>query len=324
MNIIRLLLGEMPAWTSEAHPVTRYYRRQDQAELGLGARLARVLVWVVLGTALATVGVLIATDGLAQPFDWRVDLIPALYVPAVLLQMVVGALVLLVSGSIVMGERQLQRWDTVRATQKGAWLLLRVRWWAVLMRFRVLIGLLVLVRVVFVLFALVDLYSIQGQFFDFIRQSSVPVVSLNTGMIIMAAAFTASLLVTVVQVAFFVALGQLIGTLAANRAWARLLTVLVVLGQALSIAAGALVLPFLLDLLREAGQVPLIYGVGVLAMLGDWGLTMMQPDVYFAVWQQLPYGLWFGPILLVWVVLLALLTQGMLRAATSFAHRANA
>lgn len=327
--MIRFLVGPLPDWAEETHPILRYELRAR------GVR-RRILFWIGVLLAimlLGAIGFLTGTQFLLEPLSPNLTETTnrLLYAPALILQIIIIlATYSLTIGAIGEAMRR-QQWDSLRATASGAELTLRTRWAAVFYRLRLLLFAITIIRLVLIAGMLWDLTAFQGEYLDLlisgiIPQLSIPItpdldLGLAAAILLLAFMLTAGLLLPFTGVALDAALGLFISIYVRQRTYSALVQVFLILvrfgvmlllGYAfVQFMEGSLALP-------DASGFALMFGFGGWV---DWGLRFLHLSQFGEIWAIVPYGIFLGLALLLTALAQALLAKTLLSLAIRRAQR---
>lgn len=309
----------LPQWAK--NPLLAYHLLHDGAENSWRSFVKQTVLIAVLivGASLvyAHVTGLAAVSQSFTVFVWQ-----SLYFPALALQALTTIAALVLGANAFDSHASSLSWDNLRVTEIGAGLALRARWLSILYRLRAPITVILLVRLALALGILSDLTAFGGNYASMLGADAVmPPPSWLAALILIALNMAASAVLPLVSVAFAGAIGILFGVAIKERLFAVLiqavLTVaLIVLVASASLAAaqvlqGSLALPDLATFLLFLGY----------STAGDWGLSLMQLDSLEAVWQRTPYGVSIGLGLSGYIILQALLADGVMWLAERICER---
>lgn len=325
--MIRRFAAQFPVWMRPTHPLLRYslgYKAVQPARV----RYSRVIVSAVLLAGLFAGGYLVASDlfrenPFEQPFSQMLS--DVLFWPVFVIQIVLQVAVLVLTINTISEEKRRQNWDNVKATSHGVALALRARWSAVVFyRIRGLIGLLIGVRLVFIAGILFDLTAFRGEYLNYLTGSIEPTIPLPLGVLLLALMMTASLLLPLTGLGFDAAFGLLVSTFVQQRTYT-------VLAQVALVAIRLTLIGFLLFLytqyrmnMFEASNLLTWLMLAAFAAVGDWGVSFLYLGFFGAeVWANVPYSVFIGLALLVFVLVQAALTDGILAAAIYRAERSE-
>ncbi len=317
-------LGELPSWARTSNPLLAYEIGRHAPDESIRARVGRVVFSVLVLVALLVGGYLYATDGLQQtpeaPYTlviWRV-----LFFPLLILQVLLRAAALVLGAGAVDEERRRQTWDPLRATENGAAIALKSRWFSILgYRLRPLLIAIWAGRVLLLGALLVEVASLQGALLEILALRSQPSLGIVASIGILAAQMTAFFLLPFTAAGVDAALGLAISSSVRNRAFASVILILAVL-----IRVGSTLLLFIIfaqfmdGLLELNGAQAWLVQVAN-AIFGDWGLASAQITQTGQLWAQVPGSIFLGLLMLVAVLLQSLLTEGLLRLAAGAAER---
>lgn len=323
--MIRRLAMQLPVWARPAHPILRYGLKPQP--LSRRARYARALSVILLLLVMGGVGyiLLLATNFPKPPPGQNLTetLLDFVFWPALILQIFTRLAVQTLTVNTVSDEKRRQTWDSLRATEHGAELTLRTRWASVFYRMRGLLGLILLVRLVLIFGILFDLTAFRGGYLDRLVNGIVPDIPLLVGALLLAFMMTASLLLPLTGIGFDAAVGLLISTRFHQRTYAVLTQVVI------AVVRIALVAGLIYGMSQfTAHDANLPDGVAWLLMaafaaMGDWGLVFLQLGFFGDVWANVPYGIFISLGLLVFAMLQAGLTDGILALAIRRAERSG-
>jgi hypothetical protein len=326
--MIRRLTTQLPAWMQSGHPALRYVLGNQTGAESTQMRYTRALFTILLVGLFLASGYIIASNLLREnPFELPFSqmLSSILFWPAFVLQIALQLTVLAMTVNTVGEERRRQTWDSLRATSSGPALALRARWSAVILyRVRGLIGLLVLARLVLIAGILVDLTAFRGEYINYLIAGSVTEVPLVLGVLLLAFTMTASLLLPVTGIAFDAALGLLVSTFAHQRVYTTLAQITLVSVRMLVIGLLLLGITQFRDGVLEISDALTWLLLLAFAAVGDWGLSLLYLGFYGAeVWATVPYGIFLGLGMLLFVLVQAALTDGILSLAIYRAEQSD-
>jgi len=190
--MMRLLIGELPAWVRRDHPVLRY--ELGKATRGSFAlRLLRAFLVVLALAVAAGIGTVIATNFFTQPAgETLFDSIHAIaYFPLLIAQLALRVVAFAMTADTVGEEMRRQQWDSLRATPNGADLALRTRWIGVFYRQRGFIIALLISRVLLIGVMLYELTGFQGRYLDLLIYRITPEVALPAAILLLSFVMTA-------------------------------------------------------------------------------------------------------------------------------------
>lgn len=322
--LLKPLTAQLPLWARADHPLLRYELARQRGDLTLLQRALRLGLWVLIISALLLFGALFSAVLLGQPVMERptTRLWQVIYVPLVAFQVVAQILALSLGVGAVNRERRNQTWDNLRATTQGTEMTLRTRWASILFyRLRGALLVIYLGRLALVGAVFVDLMSLHGAYLDLLTRNVTPEVPLVVGILLVAAALTSALLLPLTTLGVETSLGLLISVSMKNTTFATLFQVIVIL---LRVGLTAMLLAGVVFFLT--GALPLDDGTAwgllmVHAAIGDWGLMLMQLGMAGNLWALIPYGVFFGAVLLLFTALQAWLADVLLDWAVRRAER---
>ena len=322
-SMVRLFIGEFPAWARRDHPVLRH-------ELGIAprtswrARYGRALVVVLILALLVLVGYMIATDALHHPAGQNnVEAINAVvYWPLLVLQLLTSVIALTSTANVVGDKMRRQNWDSLRATEHGTEISMRARWISVFYRLRGAFGVILAVRALLIGLMLYDLTSFSGRYLDLLINGITPEVPLVAAVLLLSFTMTAALLLPLTTVGFDAAFGLLLSALVQQRTYSSLIQAVLIFVRlvitALLISGATQLLNGQLLQMTDLGGWLLLGGHGA---LGDWGLAFLNLGRYSEIWATVPYGIFFGLALLIFALVQAALADRLLVFAVRQAQK---
>ena len=280
-----------------------------------------------LGALLQTTGWLLAISLVAlhieahNPIDanigariWRGSQLPLLA-----LQMGTGVVAFVLGGATASRQRSRKTWDSLRATEAGVALALRMRWLGILLRLRAPITAILLLRLLYCLGMWVDLSAFGGHHGSMLAQQALPPLANSwLALPLIAATMAALFLLPLCAIGLGAALGILLSVLIRERVFATLAQVLIVSAQLLWVVAGSLQIHIGWLQLRGETQFAwqLLYGA-----LGDWGLSLAQLSNLGELWSSVPHGAAVGPALLFLALAHGSAADGLLWLAAQLGQR---
>lgn len=321
--MLQRFAGQLPPWARSEHPVLRYGLGKTR-EIPRRARFLRALSSIILVLVFFGGGYLAATDLLRReaPGSHATEsLLAILFWPVLIVQLFTRASVISLTVNMVNEEVRRQTWDSLRATEMGVELALRARWVSVFYRLRPLIAVLIMVRLILIAGILVDLTAFRGGFLDRLLNGVVPEVSLLFSVVLLAFLMTASLLLPLTGIGLDAALGLLVSTTVRQRVYTTILQVILI-----GIRIGVVVLLLVAMTQFNRGELTVRDGlawllVGGFAAMGDWAVSLLHLSYYGELWAIIPYGIFLGVALLVFVLVQAVLTDLILGYAVRQAER---
>lgn len=321
-RIQHYLFREYFDWAEQSKPLLRYEQSRNAPDSSSQARFWRVLGWVGLLSVLLLGGYFFATNGLQESLDrpyslalWRLIIVP-LFLMQVLLQVAAFSMGIGAVGA----ERRRQTWDNLRATERGTEISLQTRFPAIFQQLFGFAAFIVIGRFLLLGAILYEVMSFQGDYLNLLSARSNPAVSLELGMILLGAFMTAFVLLPITATAFNIALGLCISAWVRNRAIAAILQMLLV---GLRFLSAGLLFYYAWQFLYEGIVLEPAPALGLLSLsaaMGDWGLLLSQLSLAGEFWRTVPYSIFIGMALLLWLILQALLTQGLLKLAVRAAE----
>ncbi len=309
--------AQIPPWMRPDHPILRHTLGARQS-ISPRRRYTRIIGTAFVLVIFLVAGYVVASDVFRQnPFERPISqmLSDVLFWPMLVLQVTLQLSVMVMTIGTIGEEKRRQTWDSVKTTSSGAALTLRTRWSAVLFyRIRGFVGLIIAVRLVLIGSLLLDLTAFRGEYLNYLTASITPAVPLAVGVLMLAAMMTASLLLPFTALGFNAATGLLISTFVQQRTYVAL--VQITLGAVRLGIIGLLLIA--MTSFRVGGPLPGL-DIGTWMMLlffaafVDWGVLFLYLGFYGAeVWAGVPYGIFIGLGLLVFVMVQAALTDAIL------------
>jgi hypothetical protein len=321
-RIHHYLFREYLDWAEQSKPLLRYEQSRNAPDSRNQARFWRVIGWVGLLSILLLGGYFFATNGLQTSLDrpysqalWRVLIIP-LFLMQILFQ--VAALSLGVGA--VGAERRRQTWDNLRATERGTEISLQTRFPAIFSQLFGFAAFIAIGRLLLIGAILYEVMSFQGDYLNLLSARSNPAVSLELGMILLGAFMTAFVLLPITSTCLNIAIGLCISAWVNNRAVAAILQMLLV---GIRFLTAGLFFYYSWQLVYGGITLDPAPALGLLsfgAAFGDWGLILSQLSLAGELWRTVPFSIFIGLALLLWVIAQALLTQGFLKLAVRAAE----
>jgi hypothetical protein len=321
-RIHHYLFREYLDWAEQSKPLLRYEQSRNAPDNHSQARIWRIIAWVALLSVLLLGGYFFATNGLQTSLDrpysqalWRFIVIPLF-----LMQVLVQVAALSLGLGAVGAERRRQTWDNLRATERGTEISLQTRFPAIFSRLFGFAAFIAIGRLLLIGAILYEVMSFQGDYLNLLSARSNPAVSLELGMILLGAFMTAFVLLPITATAFNIALGLCISAWVRNRAVAAILQILVL---GLRVLSAGLLFYYAWQLAYEGIVLEASPALGLLsssAAFGDWGLLLSQLSLAGEFWRTVPYSIFIGLALLLWLIIQALLTQGLLKLAVRAAE----
>ncbi len=292
-SIVRLLLGDIPAWTRRENPALRQ-ELGAASKLPISVRFGRALTVVFGAFVLLGVGYLIATNLLAHPAGQTLSetVSAVVFFPLIALQIITSIVALTSTSTVVADAMRRQSWDSLRATEEGAAYALRARWVAVFYRLRGLVGVIIAVRVVLIALLLFDLTAFQGRYLDLLINGITPDVSIFVTILLVALMMTAGLLLPLTSIGFDAAVGLLIAALVQQRTFSTLVqALLIVLRLFVMLLLLSAATQFLSGSMLNWSDGALWVLMTVYSAVGDWGLALLYLGRSSEIWAIIPYGI---------------------------------
>lgn len=321
--MIRHILGELPSWAKRENPLLRYELSRFDPELSRRERIFRVGAWVLFLTILVLAGYFYATDWLQRSMQmpYTLDIWRMLFFPILIIQVIMRVSGLSLAVNSVRDERRRQTWDNLRATEHGAEIALRTRWVSVFYRLRGLILTVMTTRIILIAAILYELTSMQGGYLDLLAAKSDPTISLEMAVILLSALMTAFIMMPITAIGVDIALGLLISTAIRNRAFAGLAQILVLTFRLVSTVVLFWLTWGFMNGDMILGDLQALGIVGAFSALGDWGLVLAQLTRSGQLWADVPYSIFLGFGLLLFMILQVTIASGLLNLAVRFAER---
>lgn len=313
---------QLPEWARSSHPLVRYEIGQTQ-QASRRIRLLRVAGFTALLVILFWAGYAIATGFFQNPAGQSLteSAMAILFWPTLALQLILQIAALTITVNTVSEQKRRQAWDNLRATEDGAGLALRARWATVYYRLRVLIGVMLVIRIGFIIGILYDLTAFQGRYIDLLVNNITPDISPIVGALLLAFLMTAALLLPMTSIGLHAALGLLISVTVQQRVYSVMTQIIVVIIRlgvviALLIAATQFIRG---NLTLSDGAAWLLFGG--FSALGDWGLSFLHLGFYGEIWATIPFAIFMGIALLLFAMLQSAVTEWILAYAIRRAER---
>lgn len=301
----------LPGWARQDKALLRH----QLANAGVRGTLLQVMVWLLaIGLAAAFIDAFDPTDANIGRRIWRSSLLPALA-----LQMGVWAVAFALGGATASGQRSRKTWDSLRATEAGVMLALRMRWLGILLRLRAPIAAILVLRLVYCLVMWVELSAFRGHHSSMLAlQARPPLPDAWLATPLIAATMPALILLPLCAIGLGAALGIFLSVLIRDRLFAALAQILIAAALLIGVAAGSL--HFLFGWLQIPGEAQfaweLLYGA-----LGDWGLSLAQLGDLGEIWSNVPGGAALGLALLCLALAGGLAADWLLWLASRLAER---
>lgn len=326
----QFLQRQLPPYARLDHPVLRQTLGQDREKRRRRTPYLRVFLAALLVALMIAAGVVVgseffAIDLLQQPVSQALSAV--IFWPVFVAQIVMRLTALGMTIGTVGEEKRRQTWDSLRVTSNGAGLALQARWSAVVFyRLRPGILLVMAARVLLIAALLFDVTAFSGDYLGYLTGDITPTVNVPVAVIMLTLALTATLLLPISGTGFDAALGLLLSTFVQRRIYVVLAQItLSALRVAVVIALLIAVLDFRSDTLLTGTTDPGLWLlIFAFSAVGDWGLSLLYLGFFGAnVWANVPFGILIGPALLVFVIVQALLIDGMMWLAVRRADRSE-
>lgn len=321
-KIQRYLFHEYLDWAEQSKPLLRYEQSRNAANQSSQSRLWRVLGWVGLLSALLLVGYFFATNAaqtsLERPYSlaiWRV-----LILPLFLMQVIFQVAAFSLGMGAVGAERRHQTWDNLRATERGTEISLQTRFPAIFTQLAGFAAFIMLGRIVLLGAILYEVTSFQGDFLNLLSARSNPSVSLELGMILLGAFMTAFVLLPITATSFNIALGLFLSAWMRNRVSSAIVQMLII---ALRFVSAGILVYFAWQFAHGGLELDPLAALALLSTstaFGDWGLLLSQLSMAGEFWRTVPFTIFIGFGLLLWLIVQVALTQALVKLAVRAAE----
>ena len=302
----------LPGWARRDSALLRYQLANTSGPRG---SLLQVAGWLL------TISLVALLLNAHSPIDanigarfWRSS-----HLPLLALQTGTWVVAFVLGGATAGRQRSRKTWDSLRATEAGVALALRMRWLEILLRLRAPIAAILLLRLLYCLGMWVDLSAFGGYHGSMLAlQASPPLPDAWLALPLIAATIAALLLLPLCAIGLGAALGILLSVFIRERLFAALAQMFLVSTQVIWVVAGSLQFNFSWLQLRGETQFAwsLVYGA-----LGDWGLSLGQLSNLGELWSSVPAGAGLGPALLCLALAGGLAADGLLWLAARLAER---
>lgn len=302
----------LPGWARRNSALLRHQLANTSGRFGA---LLQATGWLLaIGLAALCIDALSPTDANMGARIWRGS-----HLPLLALQTGTWVVAFVLGGGTVGRQRSRKTWDSLRATEAGVALELRMRWLGILLRLRAPIAAILLVRLLYCLGMWVDLSAFGGHHGSMLaRQALPPLPDSWLALPLIAATMAALLLLPLGAIGLGAALGILLSVLIRERLFAALAQVLIVSAQLIWVVAGSLQIH--IGWLQLPGEAQfawqLLYGA-----LGDWGLSLAQLSNLGELWSSVPHGAGLGPVLLGMALAAGMVADGLLWLAAQLGER---
>ncbi len=311
----KLLAWLLPVWARQNNALLRYQLA------GAGAwhkfRLHVALLLVAIGISALVIDALAIKESNLLARIWQGSRYPLLT-----LQLATLAAAFVLGGATVKTQRSRNTWDSLRATEAGAALSLRMGWLGSLCRLRAPIAVILFYRLVYCAGMLLELPAFDGQYASMLAmQAQPPLPDSRLTPLLIAALLAAELLLPFCALGMAAACGILLSVAIRERVFAAM-------AQALLLAAlpGFVALGEYASLQTAFGGLDLPDEVG-LALLtaysafGDWALNLAHLSGLSDIWAHVPQSAGIGLVLLLLALAQGLTADGMLKLAERLAER---
>ena len=307
----RLLRWLLPGWARHEDALLRYqlarrvHGRSVAWQVGLWL-LALALAALVMELAFPAEGNLAARI-------WRGSRYPLLA-----LQTSVLWVAFLWGAAAVSGQRSRKTWDSLRATEDGVALALRLRCLGILFRLRAPIAAILLLRLVFCAGMIIKLAAYRGHHAAMLGMQATPPVAEAWQVVALVAAFQAALmLLPLTALGLMTALGMALAVAIRERVFAGMAQILALTAQLILVAADVTSVIHAFELPVEARWA----WQAVWSAFGDWGLSLANLREIGEMWARLPQGAWMSVALILLALLQACAADGMMWLAGRIAER---
>ncbi|MCY4464997.1 MAG: hypothetical protein OXE46_05640 [Chloroflexi bacterium] len=302
----------LPDWARRDSALLRY----QLAKPGSGrSTLLQVTGWLLaIGIAALYIEAHSPADANIGRRIWRSSQLPTLA-----LQMGTWVLAFVLGGATASGQRSRKTWDSLRATETGLTLALRMRWLGILLRLRAPITAILLLRLFYCLGMWVDLSAFGGHHSSMLAlQALPPLPDTWQALPLIAATIAALLLQPFCAIGLGAALGILLSVLIRERLFAALAQIFIISAQLILVVAGSLQFNFVW--LQIPGEAQFAWQLFYSA-LGDWGLSLGQLSNLGEFWSSVPGSAGIGLALLCLALAQGLAADGLLWLAARLAER---
>ena len=311
----RLLAWLLPGWARDNSALLHY--QLAGATERRAACLHAALLMAIIAIAALLIDALALNESNLLARIWMGSRYPLLA-----LQLATLAAAFVLGGAAVTAQRSRKTWDSLRATEAGAALSLRVSWLGALFRLRAPLAVILLVRLVYCLGMLLELPAFGGQYASMLAmQAQPPLTNAQLAPALIGALLAAELLLPLSALGFAAAGGILLAVAVRERVYAAV-------AQALLLAAllGLVALGEYASIQVASGGLRLSGGVGLAlhaaySAFGDWGLSLAHLRGLGAVWAQIPHSAGIGLALLLLALAQGLAADAMLNLAGALAER---
>lgn len=330
--IIERITGPLPDWAHRQNPILKY-KLQSSEGVSLRGRILRSFGIVFILLALGFGGYIIATDGFSRPAGQNMtDTANAiLFYPMVIIQLMLSIAALALTIGAVGEEKRHRTWDNLRATTNGTALTFKTRWVSVFYRLRGPLGLITILRFFLIGGILWDLTAFQGKYLGLLTGGVVPNIPLSVGAIpfaipvaaLMLSLFlTASLLLPFTTIALDAALGLYLSTLFQQRVYSLIVQFCIFVLRIMIISGLVWFGTGYLEGAFNPGASGAWLMIFSFSALADWGILLLHLGSAGEIWATIPYGLFIGPSLIVFLLLQAFTSSILLRLSIRMAeHR---
>lgn len=219
----------------------------------------------------------------------------SIYFPVLALQSLTMIVALLLGTAGFDAQHQGNTWDNLRVTECGAGLALRARWLGILYRLRAPIAAILLARLILAMGILIELTAFGGGYLPMLNaDAATSVTDWRILLPVIALSVAACLLLPVIMIATFTALGIVVGLAIKDRLFALVAQILLVVAILGFVSTASLAVSLILrDQFSLSGAASFLLLLGYCGY-GDWGLAVMQLGSLGAIWQRVPFGIVIG------------------------------
>ena len=311
----RLFAWLLPDWARHNSALLRY--QLPGAAQGRAAPLHTALLIAFIALAALAIDALALNEGNLLARLWQGSRYPLLALQLATLAAAFG-----MGGAAVTAQRSRKTWDSLRATQAGAALSLRMGWLGTLFRLRAPIAAILLVRLFYCLGMLLEMPALGGQYASMLAmQAQPPLTNAQLAPALIGALLAAELLLPISALGMAAAGGILLAVALRARVYAAVTQTLLLAAWLGLVALGEVAVGQL-----AAGGLPLA-GWASLALLaaysafGDWGLSLAHLQGVGAAWAHQPHSAGIGLVVLLLALAQGLAADGMLKLAEALAER---
>jgi hypothetical protein len=330
------LFAALPAWARPANPVLRYIIRRERSRQGITVRAVGPLLALAIVGAVFVVSYDLYRHGHLASLSRNGEsgLYTVLYIPLLMLQFSVVmsgsslAVSLGLTSPMTPPDQQRETWEIVKVTPYGAELTFRSRWAGVYYYAAWMLIALTLLRAILIAQMLADLLHSKSYHFAAYTTGITPGVPTWGRGLVLAAFMLATLLQPIVMTGLNAALSLFLSASIRRalplRTVLGLLSLLELIGFAVAVIAGTIVLdldPVFRHAYLSAPERWL--ALLSLALVGDQSLRFLNLRSFTQTWVRLDYGIGLAVAIPLAVLLESLLALWLVRRAAQRATRAT-